>query len=140
MDEKLLLTDESVKKMAEIGDKIAKFKNPFLEFVDGTFFKITFGQLNRLTSKIDFDDYTHQKVNDLIDAAHNEDETTALSIVTDVENHYIDVPIIGEPEEKEIFSNINGLLFGLIKKFFKANKDSQPLPPGQGGDEEDDKI
>lgn len=128
MNERLLLTDESVKKLAEALDKAIKLKNPFLEFIDGPAFKITFGQLNKLTSKINFDDYTFTKVNELVNAASGENEELALSIITEVQNHYIDVPILGEPEEKEIFDSINGLLFGLVKKLFKS---SQPLPPGQ---------
>lgn len=136
MDERLLLTDESVKKMAEALDKAIKLKNPFLEFVDGPAFKITFGQLNKLTSKINFDDYTFEKVNEMVVAASDENETLALSILTDVENHYVDVPILGEPEEQEIFASINGLLFGLIKKLFKAKSEADSVPPHGGGEDE----
>lgn len=133
MNERLLLTDQSVKDLAQIVDDLKKWKNPFVEFADGMAAKIAFGQLNSLTSKIDFDDFIFEKVNALVASAKARDEELALSIIVDIENHYIDIPVLGEPEEKGLFEGINLVIFNLVKKLFKAKKDSQPDPPGTGG-------
>ena len=120
-ERKGLLTKDQESFFADLLDDAIKFKNPILEGMDKTAFKLIISAVdNNLADRIPED--WKNPLEPVIDAAMDERWEESAELAADLLNEKIDIPGIDEASEQAIFSGVLHLIVGAIIGRAEAEK------------------
>ena len=118
-----IFTAEQEKKLSQLLDDAIKLKG-FPELVDGFLFKaiITFVDdsfVDRLNEEV------KAQLQDLAEACLNEDIEIAETLVAELLNSLIDIPVLEEDSESLIFKGAVELIVAAVMKWIEAKKGNE---------------
>ena len=112
-ERKGMLTNEQESFLAGLLDELIQFKNPILESMDKTVFKVLISVIdNNLIERIPED--WQNPLEPILDAAIAGDWEGAADLIVTFANEKIDIPGLDELSEQMIFTAIAQLILGLI--------------------------
>lgn len=113
----MILTDENRKFIAEVIDDTIKAKGA-LELVDGFAAKILLNVVDSyIDKKIEVPETLKQGLNDLVEAAKEQDVEQCEVIAAEIIDSLVDIPGIDAEGEKLIFEGAIKLIIGAIKSW-----------------------
>lgn len=117
-----VISKENKKALADFIDELTKYKNPFLEGIDGWIYGIVIGALDdNFLVKIKPEYYPD--INLMVEQVAAKQYEDAAETLGNIAARAIDTPLVdGTPEEIELYAKVFRLIAQLIKTWIEKSK------------------